>query len=183
MPSSPASEGGEGVVEQREPESEAPADRESRDAPAVEPDLSAELAEVEDRYKRARADLDNYRKRSTKEIDRRVAESRERLLRDFLEPLDSVERAIRMQPENELAVGLRAVLEQMEAVMARHGVTRFGAPGEPFDPRRHEAIAVQESDEVPDRTVLELDRSGFAIGDQVLRPARVVVSRRGQPES
>jgi molecular chaperone GrpE len=183
MPSSPASEGGDGAVEQREPESEAPEGREPPDVPQAQPDLSAELAATEDRYKRALADLDNYRKRSASEVDRRVAESREQLLRDWLEPLDSVERAIRMEPENELAQGLRAVLEQMEAILARNGVTRFGAPGEPFDPQRHDAIAVRESDEVPDRTVLGIERSGFALGDRVLRPAQVVVSRRDRPES
>ena len=60
--------------------------------------LSEELARIEDRYKRALADLDNYRKRATREVDRRVAEAREAALRDWLQVVDSVERAMRMEP-------------------------------------------------------------------------------------
>jgi molecular chaperone GrpE len=137
---------------------------------------------MEDRYKRALADLDNYRKRSAREADRRVEEGREAVMRDWLEAVDSVERALRMEPTNPLFEGLRAVLEQMEAILARHGVERVGEAGERFDPERHEAIGVQPSHEVPDGTVLEVARSGFRIGDRVLRPAEVVVSRREEPE-
>jgi molecular chaperone GrpE len=137
------------------------------------------LADMEDRLKRALADLDNYRKRSAREIDRRVGESRESMLRDWLEAVDSIERALRMDPDGPAAAGLRAVLEQMESILARYGVTRTGGEGEPFDPERHEAVAVRETDEAPDRTVLDVARSGYALGDRVLRPAQVVVSRAG----
>jgi molecular chaperone GrpE len=160
------------------PESDAP----TSEAPPIE-ELEAELARMEDRYKRALADLDNYRKRSAREADRRVLESREALLRDWLEVLDSVERALRMAPEDPLLSGLRAVLDQMETILDRHGVRRIDAVGQPFDPERHEAVAAQESEDAPDRTVLESTRSGFAIGDRVLRPAQVVVSRRPRPEA
>jgi molecular chaperone GrpE len=144
--------------------------------------LRAELAQIEDRYtqmedryKRALADLENYRKRSERETDRRVLEARETVLRDWLEALDSVERALQMQPEDP---GLQAVLVQMEAILARAGVTRVSAAGEPFDPELHQAVAVRSSDEVPDKTIVEVARSGFALGEKVLRPAHVVVSRR-----
>jgi molecular chaperone GrpE len=69
------------------------------------------------------------------------------------------------------------VLEQMEAILARHGIERVGAAGERFDPDRHEAVSVVDTDEVPDRTVMEVARSGFAAGDRVIRPAQVVVAR------
>jgi molecular chaperone GrpE len=141
-------------------------------------DLSAELARIEDRYKRALADLDNYRKRAAREIERRVAEAGEALLRDWFDVVDSLDRALRAHPEGPLADGLRPVLEQIETILARRGVTRLGEAGERFDPERHEAVEVRESDEVEDRTVLEVVRSGFAMRDRVLRPAQVVVSRR-----
>jgi molecular chaperone GrpE len=67
----------------------------------------------------------------------------------------------------------------MEAVLARQGVERLGAAGDRFDPELHEAISVQESDEVPDRTVLDVARSGYRHGERVMRPAQVVVSRGG----
>jgi molecular chaperone GrpE len=140
-------------------------------------EATSELAATEDRLRRALADLDNYRKRSAREVDRRVAERTESLLLDWLEAVDSVERALRMAPDGELGRGLRSVLEQMDAILAREGVQRIGSGGEAFDPVRHEAISVRETADVPDRTVLESARSGFALGDRVLRPAQVVVSR------
>ena len=140
-------------------------------------ELNGELARLEDRYKRALADLDNYRKRSAREIERRVVEARESALRDWLDAVDSVERAVRMEPDGPCAEGLRAILEQMESVLARQGAVRIGDAGERFDPERHEAVAVQASAELPDRTVVAVARSGFALGDRVVRPAQVVVAR------
>jgi molecular chaperone GrpE len=135
-----------------------------------------ELSALEDRYKRALADLENYRKRTAREIDRRVADCREGLIRDWLEAVDSVERALRMDPDGPSADGLRAVLEQMEAILRREGVQRIGAAGEPFDPERFEAVGVRSSSEVPDRTVVEVVRSGFGANGSVLRPAQVIVA-------
>jgi molecular chaperone GrpE len=157
MPSSPVSNGEPQQQEQQ----------------ASAADLEARNAELEDRNLRARADLENYRKRSAREVERRVGEEREALLLDWLEALDSVERALRMTPEAE---GLQAVLEQMEAILARQGVARAGAPGEPFDPERHEAIGVRDGGgEQP--TIADVARSGFTISDRVLRPAQVIVTR------
>jgi molecular chaperone GrpE len=129
----------------------------------------------DERYLRALADLENYRKRSAQEVERRVSEQAERLLLDWIEAVDSVDRALGMQPSD----GLRSVLDQMESILARQGVERVGAAGDRFDPELHEAISVQESDEVPDRTVLDVARSGYRHGERVLRPAQVVVSRNG----
>jgi molecular chaperone GrpE len=150
--------------------SEAPTERDELAA------LRDELARVEDRYRRALADLDNYRKRSAREVEQRVAAAREAQLRDWLEAVDSVERALRMEPGDP---GLTAVLDQMETILARHGVMRVDAVGARFDPERHEAIAVQPAADAPDHTVLEVARSGFTLDDgELLRPAQVVVSRR-----
>jgi molecular chaperone GrpE len=140
-------------------------------------------AQLEDRYKRALADLDNYRKRSARELDRRVAESRDAMVRDWLDAVDAIERALRMDASNPLAEGLRAVLEQMESILQRHGVQRIGSAGERFDPERHEAVAVTQNDDLPDQTIVEVARSGFAVGDRVVRPAQVVVSRRDGREA
>jgi molecular chaperone GrpE len=148
----------------------------SRIATEPQRDLEAELAQMEDRYKRALADLDNYRKRIARETERRVEDSREAQLREWLEVVDSLERALFMQPEDPVVQGLRAVLEQMETVLARQGVARMGATGESFDPERHEAVAIRPTDG-PDRTVVEVARSGYMLGDRVLRPAEVVVGR------
>ena len=173
MPSSRASDAAEERTDaprgQHEHDHEQP-QQDGRDVAA----LSDELAASEERYKRALADLDNYRKRTARDLERHRIEIRDELSRDWLEVIDSVERALRTAPEDE---GLRAILEHMEGVLARLGVRRVGAVGERFDPEHHEAISVD------DRTVLEVARSGFAIGDRVLRPAQVVVSRRPQAET
>lgn len=147
-------------------------------SPVSEEEQGAHPADDE-RYLRALADLDNYRKRSAQEVERRVTEGTERLLLEWIEAVDSVDRALAMQPSD----GLRGVLEQMEAILARQGVERIGAAGDRFDPALHEAISVQESDEAPDRTVLDVARSGYRHRGRVLRPAQVVVSRHsGTPE-
>ncbi|HEY4827551.1 MAG TPA: nucleotide exchange factor GrpE, partial [Solirubrobacteraceae bacterium] len=117
----------------RESDTEPPA--ETQPLAEEQPDngeLTAELARIEDRYKRALADLDNYRKRAAREVESRVAEARASVIRDWLDTVDSVERAIRMQPDGPCADGLRAVLEQMDGVLVREGVQRIGAAGDPF---------------------------------------------------
>jgi molecular chaperone GrpE len=140
-------------------------------------ELKAELARIEDRYKRALADLDNYRKRAARDVESRVTETRVSVIREWLDAVDSVERAIRMQPEGPCREGLVAVLEQMDAVLARQGVQRIGAIGDRFDPERHEAIGVQSTAEVPGHTIVAVERAGYVIGDRVIRPAQVVVAR------
>jgi molecular chaperone GrpE len=139
--------------------------------------LQEQFTQLDDRYRRSLADLDNYRKRAGREVERRIAEAREGVMRDWLDVVDSVERAMAMTEEGPLREGLRAVLDQMQQVLARQGVTPVGAPGELFDPERHEAIGVVETSEAPDRTILEVARSGYALGDRILRPAQVVVAR------
>lgn len=144
-------------------------------------ELRARVAELEDRWKRALADLDNYRKRAEREVQRRVTEEREALLGEWLNAVDVVERALQLASPDDagggLYEGLRALLEQLEETLRRHGVTRTGSAGERFDPERHEAVAVRETDAVPPHTIVESARSGFAYRDRVLRPAQVVVSR------
>jgi molecular chaperone GrpE len=168
--SDPRSEGSE---ESREPQAAGQEHQRDKDQ---QDEHQQELSALEDRYKRALADLENYRKRTAREIDRRVADCREGLIRDWLEAVDSVERALRMDPDGPSADGLRAVLEQMEAILRREGVQRIGAAGEPFDPERFEAVGVRSSSEVPDRTVVEVVRSGFGANGSVLRPAQVIVA-------
>ena len=150
--------------------------------PGIE-DLQARVDELDDRYRRALADLDNYRKRSERLADSRVAEARDRILRDWLDAVDSVETALDMTSGDSELEGLQAVRDQMRSILERQGVQRFGAIGERFDPDRHEAVAARDSDAVPDRSIVDVVRAGYMVGDHVLRPARVIVSRRPDGES
>ena len=173
MPSSRASEEQhERSAEQQEPSGE-----------SAKRDLTAELERMEDRFKRAAADLDNYRKRAARELERLVGERGDAMVREWLEVVDGLDRALRQKPENPLFDGLRAVLDQVESILERQGVRRIGAVGEPFDPNRHEAVEVRQAGDAPANTVLDVVRSGFARGDRVLRPAQVVVARAERPDS
>ena len=138
-------------------------------------ELEAEIARLDDRFKRALADLDNYRKRTAKDVERRVAEGTDALLAGWLEVADSVQRALMMTPLDD---GLRAVGEQIEATLARQGVVPIGAVGEPFDPDLHEAVAAVPATDHPDGTIVEVIRSGYARDGRVLRPALVAVAQR-----
>jgi molecular chaperone GrpE len=176
-------------VTEREPPTDAPA---TTGAPAPGDDtaqLRAALASAqedqasaEDRYLRARADLENYRKRSEAEIERRVRERHERLLGEWLEVADSIDRARGVALEHgdqALADGLRALSEQIAGILGRQGVRRLGTVGETFDPAVHEAVATRADAALPEGAVAEVARAGYAVGERVLRPAQVVVVRAG----
>jgi molecular chaperone GrpE len=141
-------------------------------------ELEAEVARLDDRFKRARADLENYRKRTAKDVERLVAERSDALISDWLEVADSVGRALAMDSEGAVGDGLRAVRDQIESTLARQGVERTGEIGDPFDPERHEAVDVRPAADVPDRTVVEVIRPGYVRDGRVLRPALVAVAQR-----
>jgi molecular chaperone GrpE len=156
-------------------EHDSPADQSADELRAEVEQARAQLAETEDRYLRARADLDNYRKRAERELERRIRDRGDDQLRAWLEVVDSVERALALESDPRAADGLRAVLDQMTAILARQGLARVGQVGDAFDPERHEAIAV-----VPGGSpgsIAEIARPGYATGDRVVRPAQVAVAR------
>ena len=140
-------------------------------APTLE-ELETRNQQLEDRYLRALADLENYRKRVERDVERRVEDGTDAVVRDWLELVDSVDRAARSDAES-----LQPLQQQIGAILDREGIARVGAEGEPFDPERHEAIGVRATGEAPDGTVLDVARSGFARGARVLRPAQVIVAR------
>jgi molecular chaperone GrpE len=144
-------------------------------APAAERG-DAELEQLRDKWLRARADLDNYRKRSDREVELRYADTRDRLLLDWLDVVDDVDRALRSGSVAEAP--LRQLRQRMLGLMERHGVERTEDAGAPFDPEFHEAVGVRETDEEPPGTVVDVVRAGYRIADRVLRPARVIVARR-----
>ncbi len=142
------------------------------DASRTVADLQARNEQLEDGYKRALADLDNYRKRVARAGEPRLEQGMDAVVLDWLELVDSVDRAARGDGET-----FRPLQDQIASILAREGIDRVGAEGEPFDPARHEAVAVQETGELPDRTIVDVTRSGFARGPRVLRPAEVTVAR------
>jgi molecular chaperone GrpE len=90
----------------------------------------------------------------------------------MLPVLDDLDRA---REHGELEGGFKAVADSLERIVAGLGLTKFGAPGEPFDPNVHEALAHGHSPEVTETVVQHLAQAGYRIGDRVVRAAKVTV--------
>ena len=141
-------------------------------------DPEVALAETEDRLRRALADLDNLRKRYHRELARERNAERRRVVMELLPVVDNLERALdHAGPEcAALVQGIRAVHDQGVAALARLGFERFDDVGRAFDPGRDEAIGAIDSD-APAGTVVAAVRPGYGAGEELLRPAGVVVSK------
>jgi len=148
--------------------------------------LQAELAQWKDTALRARADLDNFRKRMAQESAdaRRFANAS--LLEELLPVLDNFQFGLQAAEADagakNLLVGLNMVASQFQAFLRDQGVEEVAAVGQPFDPNIHEAVGQQASAEVPEGTVMSQVRRGFKLRDRLLRPATVVVSTGPAPK-
>src|SRR5690606_35072206 len=101
----------------------------------------------------------------------------EPLLRDLLPAVDNLERALQHADVGDpLVAGVQLVLDSLQQTMARHGVERVDATGQPFDPNLHQAMARVESSEAEPNTVLEQSACGYKLHDRLLRPAMVTVA-------
>ena len=151
--------------------------------------LMAELDEARDRMLRIAADCENWKKRARKEQDDAVHETRADVLRDTLEVIDGLERALGTPPsagesdDTALRRGIELLLRSLLHKLRLRGVEPIEAAGQPFDPRIHEAISRVESAVVPAGTVAAEFERGYRFGDRLLRPARVVVSTGPAPEN
>ena len=140
---------------------------------------AARIAELEDRWRRALADLDNHRKRTVRALDRERQEERAKVSAAWLPVLDDLERALEHAEADPGTVvqGVRAVLEHARQVIERLGYPRRDDEGEPFDPARHEAVSTVSGSGAPDGTVVWVVLPGYGEGAAQLRPARVVVAK------
>jgi molecular chaperone GrpE len=157
------------------------ADRASTTAPdrTEEPvPAQAQVAEMEDRWRRTAAELDNYRKRTARESASQREDERARVLARWLPVVDNLELALGHADAKPDAVidGIRAVRDQALAVLAEFGYPQYDDQGETFDPNRHEAVGtIASSDEKPG-TVVHVVRPRYGDGGHVLRPAAVIVA-------
>jgi molecular chaperone GrpE len=139
-----------------------------------------EADELREKYLRAVAEAENARKWTERDAQTRTIESQRRLLRQLLEVIDNLERALATPADaSGLRQGVDMTLRQLLRVLAQAGVERIAVePGQPFDPLYHEAVEVRTGD-VSEDTVVGVVQSGYLHDGIVLRPARVVVMRRG----
>jgi molecular chaperone GrpE len=139
--------------------------------------LAAERDEAIDRWKRAAADFDNYKKRAAREREEYISLANERLVKELLPILDDLERALTAAAEHEEAAleeGVRLVYRSLASVLERQGLRAIATDGR-FDPHVHEALLSQPS-EADEGSVIDVVQKGYTIGDRVVRPARVIVS-------
>ena len=149
---------------------------EAVEAALVEAEVGAaeeKLAELTADLQRVHAEYANYRKRVERDRELIKATAIGSVLAELLSVLDDVDRA---RQHGELDGAFRSVGESLEGTVARLGLERFGAAGEPFDPNIHEALTHEASDEVSEPTVVTVYQPGYRYSDRVLRPARVAVA-------
>jgi molecular chaperone GrpE len=162
-----------------------PAHGEATEVDALATALAAKETEAKDNYDRfvrAVADLDNFKKRTQRERAETLRFAQEPLIRDLLPVVDNLERAVTHAQSGDngqpLVEGVGLVLRSLLDLLEKHGVARIDARGERFDPNRHEALArVERADEEPNR-VVDQYQPGYLLHDRLLRPAQVTVSAR-----
>jgi molecular chaperone GrpE len=144
---------------------------------------AAKAAENWDLYLRARAELDNYRRRATRDRQEAVRYASQGLVEKLLPVLDSLEKAAEAAQTDDakalesLREGVVLVQGQFRNALAESGIEAIDATGQPFDPNLHEAVAHHESAEVADGHVLQQIRKGYRLHERLVRPATVVVAK------
>jgi len=160
-----------------------------RDAFAVIEALNAENSQLKDRVLRTLAEMENLRRRTEREVSDAKTYAVTGFARDVLTVVDNLARALEHLPTEARATadpqiqsvieGVELTARDLEAVLGRHGVKRLDPKGQKFDPNFHQAIFEVPDETLPAGAVSQVVQSGWTIGDRVLRPAMVGVSKGG----
>lgn len=150
-------------------------------------DLREEAARAKEHWEkllRATADFENFKKRVARERQEAAKYACEPLLLKLIPVLDNFEAALAAPASADGAAlasfraGVTMIQQQLQSALAEAGLEAIEAAGQPFDPRWHEAVAQQESNDVPEGQVLQQLRKGYKLRDRLLRPAGVVVASK-----
>lgn len=151
--------------------------------------LTREAAEAKDKMLRTLAEMENLRRRTKKEVDDARAYGISSFARDVLDIADNLQRALDAVPAEARAAadpGLKALIEGVElterslhATLEKNGVKKLDPAGAKFDPNFHQAMFEVPDPSVPSGTVVQVVQAGYMIGDRILRPALVGVSKGG----
>jgi molecular chaperone GrpE len=139
----------------------------------------AKAEENRNSYLRALAELDNYRKRTDRELENARKFAIERFAQELVTVGDALEAGISAGAANPAALlqGAEATLRELYRAFEKAGIKVIDPAGQPFDPAWHEAMVAQESREQPPNVVLSVIQKGYSLNGRLLRPARVVVSK------
>ena len=152
---------------------------------AVEEDFEKLLADAEQQKeeylelaRRTKADFENFRKRVAGDIQAAQARGKIEVAREVIDAVDNLERALEAADGDGHALreGVEMVLSGLRETLSRNGIEVVDPSGEKFDPNRHEALSTQPVEGTDGGVVVEVLQKGYALGDQLVRPARVVVS-------
>ena len=142
-------------------------------APYENPEeMATRIKELTTDLQRLQAEYVNYKRRVDRDRDLVLQNAKFTILSALLPVLDDVDRA---REHGELNGGFKAVAESLERIVAAEGLVKFGAKGDPFDPRLHEALMHSLSSEVSTTTCDKVVQAGYQIGGRVVRPAMVTV--------
>lgn len=165
---------------QTPPPAEAEADACTAVNAATESDsLREKLAEQKDLNLRLAADFDNFKRRSRQESEARAAAQKDSFIQELLPAIDNLERALASgaSPGSmQLHQGVEMTLQQLRRLLRQHGIEAEESVGQPFDPHRHEAISRRHDPAQADHTIVEVFQRGYRRGENVFRPAKVVVN-------
>jgi molecular chaperone GrpE len=138
--------------------------------------LRRERDEYLDALQRLKAEFENWRKRQEREKARILQTASERLVVELLPVLDNLDRAL--EAEGDIHEGVRAIRDQLVAVLAEEGLLPVASDGQPFDPNVHEALMGQPSEEHEEGTILQTFQRGYVLNGKPIRPAKVVVAKQ-----
>ena len=143
--------------------------------------LRAELAAESDRRLRSLAETENLKKRLLKEKEEFQKYATESLVSELLPVLDHLDLALThgkgLAACKDFVVGVDMTRKAFMDILGRHGVTEFGAEGEPFNPESHEALGMASRPDLPADAVAQVVQKGFTLRGRMLRPAKVMVNK------
>jgi molecular chaperone GrpE len=167
---------------------EATVDEAQSDDPVegLESELQAaqiEAVEARQDMLRMQADMDNLRKRLIREHEKTRLRALERFMGDLLPVRDSLERGLEAASDpaatvEALTEGKQLIMKMLTKAMGDHGLRTIDPAGEAFDPEKHEALTMMTSDQHDENTVIDVIEKGYQLHDRLIRPAKVVVSRK-----
>jgi molecular chaperone GrpE len=145
--------------------------------------IEKKAAEYLDKLTRLQADMENLQKITKRQIETVTRQASENLVVRLLPIVDALQQAGKVTHSNdalssdEISVGLKMLLTQLMDVLKMEGLEEIPAVGQPLDPERHEVVSYIETDNVPENTVVEEVRGGYALRGKVIRPSLVIVSK------
>jgi molecular chaperone GrpE len=155
-----------------------------QEAIAQKNESEKKASEYLDRLKRLQADMENIQKIAKRQIETVTSQASERLVLKLLPTLDALRQAVKIAnsseslPQDEVAVGLKMLQEQLAEVLGTEGLEEIPAVGTSLDPELHEVVSYVETADKPENRVLEEVRKGYKLNGKVIRPSLVVVSKK-----